>query len=166
MRAYPAAAVLEEMRSLRPGSEVTDRLDDALATKLVGVLRFRHHHFTAAEREPRHAAAAFLAHSAIEQAQADAIARRMVELGAAPTFSPSAFLMRSHAPFHEDGDGLAEMAQEGFEATRMGMPALVSLARFVGPRDDVTRQMLLGIVREDQARAKDLATLAAGLKPA
>lgn len=163
MRAYPATAMLEEMRSLRAGSDVTDRLDDALATKLVGVLRFRRHHFVAARREPRHAAVAFLAHSAAEQAHADIIARRMVELGAEPTFSPAAFLLRSHSPFIEPGDALREMAQEGHDATRMAMSALVALARHIGASDAATRKMLLDIVAEDQARAKDLAALALAL---
>lgn len=165
MRAYPAAALLQEMRQLRPGSHVTDRLDDALATKLVGVLRFRRHHFMAANCEPRHAAAAFLAQSAMEQVHADAIARRMVELGAEPTFSPLAFLGRSHSPFFEHGSGIAEMAQDGHDAMRMSMSALVSLARFVGPADADTRKMLLDIVAEDQSRARDLAALASQLKP-
>ena len=166
MRAYPATAVLHEMRSLRPGSDVTDRLDNALATKLVGVLRFRRHHFMAAMSKASKAANAFLEHSAIEQAHADAIARRMVELGAEPTFSPDAFLMRSHAPFLEPGSGLAEMAQEGSDAMRMSMSALVALARFIGASDAATRKMLLDIVAEDQVRARELAALAAGLKPA
>jgi bacterioferritin len=153
------------MRSLRPGSDVTDRLDDALATKLVGVLRFRRHHFMAARGQPRHAAAVFLAHSATEQAHADAIARRMVELGAEPTFSPAAFIIRSHALFLDAGSGPAAMAQDGHDAVRMCMSALVALARFVGPADDATRKMLLGILAEDQSRAKDLAALASQLKP-
>jgi bacterioferritin len=160
MRAYPATAILESMRSLRAGSDITDRLDDALATKLVGVLRFRRHHFAAGERLPRGAATAFLMNSAAEQVHADAIARRMVELGAEPTFSPSALLARSHAPFMEAGDGLADMAREGHDATRMAMSALVALARHIGGADAVTRKMVLDIVAEDQARAKDLAALA------
>lgn len=166
MRAYPAATILKEMRSLRPGSEVTDRLDNALATKLVGVLRFRRHHFMSAMCEPRHAADTFLGHSAIEQAHADAIARRMVELGAEPTFAPGAFMLRSHAPFFEPGTGLADMAREGHEAMRMSMSALVALARFVGAADPTTRKMLVDIVSEDQARAKDLLALAGSLEPA
>jgi bacterioferritin len=165
MRAYPAAALLQEMRSLRPGSDVTDRLDNALATKLVGVLRFRRHHFMAALCEPRHAAAAFFAHSATEQAHADSIARRMVELGAEPTFSPADFVIRSHSPFFEAGSGLAEMAQEGHDTLRTSMSALVALARFVGPADERTRKMLLDIVAEDQSRARDLAALTSMLKP-
>jgi bacterioferritin len=166
VRAYPATAILEEMRSLRPGSDVTDRLDDALATKLVGVLRFRRHHFMAAGHEPGHVAHVFLANSNVEQAHADRIARRMVELGAEPTFSPAAFLMRSHAPFIESGGDLAEMAREGHDATRMAMSALVALARFVGAADAATRKMLTDIVAEDQARAKELAVIAAGTRPA
>ena len=149
--------MLHEMRSLLPGSEVTDRLDNALATKLVGVLRFRRHHFMAG-RATRHAGA-FLASSNMEQAHADAIARRMVELGAEPTFTPAVFMMRSHAPFFEPGASLAEMAQEGYDATRMAMSALVSFARFVGAADAATRKLLLDIVAEDQLRAKDLAAL-------
>jgi bacterioferritin len=164
MRAYPATAVLQEMRSLRPGSDITDRLDSALATKLVGVLRFRRHHFMAAMCEPANAADVFLGHSVREQAHADRIARRMVALGAEPTFSPEAFLMRSHAPFLEPGSGLAEMAREGSDAMRMSMAALVALARFVGPSDPTTRKMLVDIVAEDQVRARELAELAAQLQ--
>ena len=163
MRAYPATAVLDAMRSMRPGSDITDRLDNALATKLVGVLRFRRHHFMAGQREPKRAAIAFLANSAIELAHADAIARRMVQLGAEPNFSPAAFLVRSHAPFMEVGEGLAEMAREGHDATRMTMSALVAHARHIGAHDASTRKMLLDIVAEDQTRAKDLAALALAL---
>ena len=165
MRAYAAAALLQEMRSLRPGSDVTDRLDDALATKLVGVLRFRRHHFMAALCKPGHAAVAFLANSATEQGHADAIARRMVELGAEPTFSPEDLISRSHTPFFETGTGLAAMAQDGHDTMRTSMSALVALARFVGPADEATRKMLLDIVAEDQSRARDLAALATQLKP-
>ena len=166
MRAYPATAVLQEMRAQRLGSNVVDRLDLALATKLVGVLRFRCHHFMAAMCEPANAAAAFLGHSATEQVHADAIARRMVELGAEPTFSPDALLARSHAPFLEPGGGLTEMARDGHDAMRRSMSALVSLARSVGASDVATRKMLLDIVAEDQVRARDLAALASSLKAA
>jgi len=165
MRAYPAAALLQEMRSLRPGSDITDRLDDALATKLVGVLRFRRHHFMAIKGQPRHAAGVFLAQSVREQVHADAIARRMVELGAEPTFSPAAFIIRSHSLFIDSGSGLAAMAQDGHDAVRMCMAAFVALARFLGPADDATRKMLLEILAEDQSRAKELAALASQLKP-
>jgi hypothetical protein len=57
------------------------------------------------------------------------------------------------------------MAQDGHDAMRMSMAALVSLARFVGPADADTRKMLLDIVAEDQSRARDLAALASQLKP-
>lgn len=148
---------------MRPGSDVTDRLDDALATKLVGMLRFRRDHFAAAAHDPKRAAA-FLAHSVRQQRHADAIARRMVELGAEPTFSPAAFPARSHVPFIEDANGLAEMAQEGHDALRATMSALVALARRVGAADAMTRKLLLDVVAEDQASAEDLAALALALK--
>ena len=163
MRAYPAVAVLEAMRSLRPGSDITDRLDNALATKLVGVLRFRRHHFVAAERTPKRASITFLANSTVEQSHADTIARRMVQLGAEPTFSPANLLAHSHAPFMETDSGLAHMAREGHDATRMAMAALIALARHIGAADATTRKMLLDIVAEDQVRAKDLAALALAL---
>ena len=55
------------------------------------------------------------------------------------------------------------MAQEGHDATRMAMSALVALARHVGTSDGPTRKMLLDMVAEDQARAKDLAVLSMSL---
>lgn len=165
MKAYAAGAVLQEMRALRPGSVVTDALDNALATKLMGVLRFRRHHFAANAASAR-AGASFLSNSNVEQSHADAIAARMVALGAEPTFWPDTFAKRSHAPFMEAGNGLADMAQEGVDATRMTMAVLIALARSIGKADMPTRQLLLDIAATDQARAKDLAQLAAEFKVA
>ena len=153
------------MRALQPGNMVTDALDNALATKLMGMLRFRRHHFAASARSAS-AAQSFLAHSNIEQSQADAIAARIVQLGAEPDFWADTLVKRSHAPFMESTSALADMAQEGVDAIRMAMSALIMLARSVGSADGLTRQLLIDIATADQSRARDLSQLAAELKSA
>jgi bacterioferritin len=161
VRAYAANTLLQEMRSAGRGSDLAGRLDDCLSTKLVGMLRFRRDHFAAAMHGARHAGP-FLAHSVKQQRHADAIARRIVQLGSEPTFSPAVLPTRSLVPF-EDANGLAEMAQQGHDALRATMSALAALARLVGS-DAATRKLLLDIVADDQASAAELAALASALK--
>ena len=164
MRAYPVTTLLKELPSQRPATELLGRLDEALATKLVGMLRCRRHHFMARRNGSLHAVDMFLAHSNLEQAHADAIAGRIVELHAEPGFSPIALLNRSHVAFFEPGSGLAEMAQEDLDATRTTAGILTALVRFVGTGDGATRHLLLAILEADRARANELAALLSSLK--
>ena len=71
-------------------------LNDALATELVCVLRYKRHYFTADGRESPAIAAEFLVHANEEAAHADLLAQRIVQLGGSPDFSPSTLLSRSH----------------------------------------------------------------------
>jgi bacterioferritin len=163
MRAYPVTALLQDRPLQHDGVEVTARLDDALSTKLVGVLRCRRHHFMARRQGSMHATDMFLAHSNAEQAHADAIAQRMVDLGADPEFSPSSLLCRSHVIFFEHSARLKDMAQEDLDALRVTDIELTVLMRSLGSSDAVTRRLLLSIIKDDQARARTLGILIASL---
>jgi bacterioferritin len=163
MRAYAVTALLRDVPPAQDGLELTVRLDDALSTKLVGVLRCRRHHFMARRNGSLHAVDMFLAHSNAEQAHADLLAARIVELQAEPGFSPAALLRRSHVPFFEPGGRMLDMAQEDLDAVRVTDGAFKELVKFVGSRDPATRRILLAILEADQARARDLTTLIASL---
>ncbi len=63
-------------------------LNEALATEIVCVLRYRRHHFMASGHKSEAVAAEFLVHANEEQAHADLIAQRIVQLGGEPDFSP------------------------------------------------------------------------------
>ena len=61
-------------------------LNEALATELVCVLRYRRHYFMASGLDADAVAEEFLAHSNEEQGHADQIAARIVQLNGEPEF--------------------------------------------------------------------------------
>src|SRR4051812_37757960 len=67
---------------------VVKLLNEALATEIVCNLRYRRHYFMASGINSQAAADEFLQHATEEQGHADEIARRIVQLGGAPNFSP------------------------------------------------------------------------------
>src|SRR6202049_4235270 len=83
-------------------------LNEALATEIVCVLRYKRHHFMAKGIHAQGVAAEFAQHALDEQAHADLIAERIVQLRGAPNFSPTGLATRSHAEYVE-GKDLAEM---------------------------------------------------------
>jgi bacterioferritin len=56
-------------------------LNEALATEIICVLRYKRHYFMTAGISARHAKARFLQHVTEEQAHADQLAERIVQLG-------------------------------------------------------------------------------------
>ncbi len=71
-------------------------LNDALATELVCTLRYKRHYFMAQGMNSESVKSEFLEHATEEQAHADAIAERIVQLGGQPNLSPEGLLERSH----------------------------------------------------------------------
>ena len=64
-------------------------LNDALATELVCVLRYRRHHFLAKGLASKSVADEFMAHANEELGHADLLAQRIVQLGGEPDFEPN-----------------------------------------------------------------------------
>src|SRR3954471_9333247 len=86
-------------------------LNEALATEIVCVLRYKRHYFMATGIHAEGVAAEFLEHANDEQGHADQIAARMVQLGGEPNFNPEGLLTRSHAEYVE-GVTLQDMIEE------------------------------------------------------
>ncbi len=145
--------------------KVIELLNQALATELVCVLRYRRHHFMAEGLDARPIAAEFLAHSIEEQGHADLIARRITQLNGEPDFNPDSLLKRSHSEYIE-GEGLAGMLREDLIAERVAIDSYGEMIRYVGPDDPTTRRMLEGILATEEEHAEDLATLLAAQVPA
>ena len=76
--------------------DVVKLLNDALATELVCVLRYRRHHYTADGLASPKIVEEFMVHAVEEQAHADLLAKRIVQLGGEPDFSPDSLTRRSH----------------------------------------------------------------------
>ena len=74
-------------------------LNEALATELVCVLRYKRHYYMAEGINSASVAAEFLQHATEEQAHADQIAARIVQLQGEPDFNPATLVKRSHAEY-------------------------------------------------------------------
>src|SRR5947199_7039300 len=88
-------AVTDAYRADR--ATVIKLLNEALATEIVCVLRYKRHYFMAKGIHAEGVAAEFLEHSRDEQQHADQIAGRITQLGGEPDFSPDGLATRSHA---------------------------------------------------------------------
>lgn len=140
---------------------VVSLLNDALATELVCVLRYKRHYFMATGLDAELAAAEFLEHAKEEQAHADALATRIVQLGGEPDFSPEQLADRSHSEYIA-GDSLFEMLREDLIAERIAIDTYGQIIRFIGDDDPTTRRMLEEILASEEEHADDLASMLDG----
>ena len=139
-------------------------LNEALATEIVCVLRYRRHHFMATGIHAVAVAAEFLAHAGEEQGHADQIAARIVQLGGAPDFDPQGLHARSHSEYVA-GENLMEMIREDLVAERVAIDSYSEMIRYIGDSDSTTRTMLEGILATEEEHADDLANLLTTLDP-
>lgn len=139
-------------------------LNEALATEIVCVLRYKRHFFMASGIHADSVAAEFQQHAADEQAHADQIAARIVQLGGAPNFSPEGLASRSHAEYVE-GESLVDMIREDLVAERIAIDSYAEMVRYIADKDPTTRRMLEGILAMEEEHADDLASLLETLDP-
>src|SRR5438477_4829051 len=92
-------------------ASVVTLLNEALATEIICVLRYKRHYFMAKGIHAESVAAEFQEHANDEQQHADQIAERITQLGGAPDFSPQGLATRSHAEYVEGGS-LEDMIKE------------------------------------------------------
>jgi bacterioferritin len=138
-------------------------LNDALATEIVCVLRYKRHYFMAKGIHAAPVAAEFLEHATDEQAHADRISERIVQLGGAPNLSPEGLLTRSHTEYVDAGDDLLEMIKENLVAERIAVDSYREIATYFAAFDTTTRKMIEEIQAEEEEHADDLADLLKGL---
>ena len=142
---------------------VLKMLNDALATELVCVLRYKRHYFMAAGIHAAPVAAEFLQHAAEEMSHADLIAKRIIELRGEPNFSPDGLAARSHAEYVE-GDSLKSMIKEDLIAERIAIESYREMIAYLGDQDPTTHRMLEGILASEEEHADDLSSLLEGMK--
>ena len=151
-------AVTQGYRAQR--DTVLKLLNEALATEIVCVLRYKRHYFMASGIHAQSVAGEFLQHANEEQAHADEIAQRIVQLGGAPNLSPEGMLSRSHSEYVE-GESLIDMIKEDLVAERVAIDSYREMIHYLGTDDPTTRRMLEGILAMEEEHAEDLATLLA-----
>lgn len=137
-------------------------LNEALATELVCVLRYRRHYFMADGMQAESVKQEFLAHSQEEQAHADLLAARIVQLEGEPNFDPDGLAARSHAEYVA-GDTLESMIREDLVAERIAIDSYKEMIAYIGPRDPTTRRMLEEILAKEEEHAEDLSSMLPGV---
>jgi len=133
-------------------------LNEALATEIVCVLRYRRHYFMAAGINAESVAAEFLQHSNEEQGHADQISQRIVQLQGEPNFNPEGLLMRSHAEYVE-GTSLTDMIKEDLVAERIAIDSYREMVNYLGSDDPTTRRMMEDILAVEEEHADDLVNM-------
>src|SRR6266496_2523868 len=153
-------AVTEGYRADR--ETIIKLLNEALATEIVCVLRYKRHYFMAQGIHSDPIAQEFLQHANDEQGHADQIAARIIQLGGAPNFSPEGLLSRSHSEYVE-GTTLVDMIKEDLVAERVAIDTYTEMIRYVGDTDITTRRMLEQILAVEEEHADDLASFLADM---
>jgi bacterioferritin len=133
-------------------------LNEALATEIVCTLRYRRHYYTARGLTSGSVAQEFMEHALEEQAHADQIAERIVQLGGDPDFSPQGLATRSHAEYVE-GNSLPEMIKEDLIAERIAIESYRDIIQYLGDKDPTTRRLMEEVLAKEEEHAEDLVSL-------
>ena len=140
-------------------------LNEALATEIVCVLRYRFHYVMATGIHSQAVKSEFLEHAQEEQEHAERIAERIKQLGGKPEMNPSILTEHSHSEYRE-GTSLADMIREDLIAERIAVESYREMVRFFGERDSTSRIMMEEILAMEEEHADDMADLLFAVEPA
>jgi bacterioferritin len=133
-------------------------LNDALATELLCVLRYKRHYYTVNGPNMGDVKAEFLEHAQQEQDHADRIAERIVQLNGSPNFNPATLTARSHAEY-DDSDDVQAMIRADLIAERVAIESYRQMIVAIGAKDPTTTRMLTEIMAVEEEHADDMRDL-------
>lgn len=133
-------------------------LNEALATEIVCVLRYKRHHYMAKGIHSQAVAEEFLEHAAEEQEHADLIAERITQLDGEPNFNPEGLLTRSHSEYVE-GESLIDMIKEDLVAERIAVESYSEIIRYLSDNDPTSRRLMESILAKEEEHAEEMKTL-------
>lgn len=136
-------------------------LNEALASEILCVLRYRHHQIVAKGIDSPQVAAEFKEHAEDESEHMLMIAERIDQLGGDPDFNPDTISERSPTQFGKTSDNLFDMIAEDLVAERIAIDVYKKMVNWFGAGDPTTRRMLEGILKDEEDHANDLADLLA-----
>ena len=139
-------------------------LNEALATEIVCVLRYKSHAVAATGISSESVKEEFAQHAREEEEHMDLIAERINQLGGKPNFNPEGLTTRSHAEYVEGGS-LVDMIKEDLVAERIAVESYGEIVRFIGDKDSTTRRMMEGILAMEEEHADDLSSMLETLDP-
>lgn len=134
---------------------VIKMLNEALATELVCINRYKRHYYTVSGRENAAIKAEFLEHAQEEQEHADWLAERIVQLNGDPDFNPATLLERSHAEYDASED-VQSMVRANLIAERVAIESYRQMIAQIGDSDPTTRHLLIKIMAVEEEHADDM----------
>ncbi|MFZ6655385.1 ferritin-like domain-containing protein [Undibacterium sp. TJN19] len=162
------AAIREAARNMDQGpvtagyqanrQQIIDMLNGALATELVCILRYKRHYYTASGLQNGPIKAEFLQHAIEEQAHADLLAERIVQLNGKPDFNPAHLTENSHAEY-DDSEDIQAMIKANLIAERVAIESYRQMIAQIGDTDPTTKHMLIGIMAMEEEHADDMRDL-------
>lgn len=154
--------------SLKDGSVTQDynldideacyHLNEALATEIMCVLRYRHGQIVAKGIEKPQVAAEFAEHALDEERHMLMLAERINQLGGKPDMNPATVIKLS-ATDYSTGTNLMELIEENLVAERIAIMVYRRLIEWFGDSDPTTRRMLEQILEDEEEHADDLSDL-------
>ncbi|WP_214410246.1 ferritin-like domain-containing protein [Sphaerisporangium fuscum] len=137
---------------------VIEVCNEALATEIVCVLRYKRHYYTAKGIHAEPVAAEFAEHAADEQRHADLLAARIAQLGGDPDFDPARLSSRAHTEY-DASTNLIDMIKEDLVAERVAIASYTEIAQWLGDGDPTTRRLFEQLLADEEDHADDLANL-------
>ncbi|HTV74497.1 MAG TPA: DUF892 family protein [Candidatus Acidoferrales bacterium] len=130
-------------------------LQNALATEIVCVLRYKFHAVAATGIASEAIKEEFTQHAVEEEQHLDWIAERINQLGGRPNLNPEGLLTRSHSEYVE-GQNLVDMIKEDLVAERVAIESYSEMIRWFGDKDPTTRRLLERILEMEEEHANDM----------
>jgi bacterioferritin len=144
--------------------QVIGILNEALATEIVCVLRYKFHYFMASGIHSQSVKQEFLEHANEEQQHADQLAERIKQLGGKPEMNPSILTSRSHSEYKE-GTSLTDMIKEDLIAERIAIESYREIIQFLGDKDPTSKRLMEEILAKEEEHADDMADLLFAVQP-
>jgi len=136
-------------------ADTIDLLNQALATEIVCVLRYKFHYVAALGIHSEAVKAEFLQHAQEEQAHAERLSERINQLGGKPNLDPATLTERSATEYIEGGD-LVDMIREDLVAERIAVEIYRDMIRHFADRDPTTRRLIEDILAQEEEHANDM----------
>ncbi|MBO9666005.1 MAG: ferritin-like domain-containing protein [Bdellovibrio sp.] len=133
-------------------------LNEALATEILCVLRYRHHQVIAKGISSSDIAKEFAEHAANEEEHMIMIAERINQLGGDPDMNPATVASRAVTEYGH-GKDLVTLIREDLVAERIVIDVYRKLVGWFGLEDPTTRRMLEKILKDEEEHANELADL-------
>jgi bacterioferritin len=140
-------------------------LNEALATELVCVARYKFHYFMATGIHSESIKGEVKEHADDEQEHADWIAERIKQLGGKPELNPATLTANAHSEYKE-GSSLADMIREDLVAERIAIETYREIIHYFGDKDPTSRTLLEKILAKEEEHADDMADLLFAVDPA